>query len=186
MARRFTKYPQGYVRATQTGKAYKLSGLKAILNRFNTNGEYASSGHWIIAKGGYDLDWQLYYDEKPVIDCVSGVLENDSLPPEDFETIANVIVSVYPDVNVGDSAKKSKFPRYDTLLGFNTKQLWVYDNEEDVYIDPPAEVLDSLPEWNLVDGSEEAEAELYRIVNEEKPDWLFDKDYWYDAENTGI
>ena len=185
MARKFTKYPQGYVKASQTDKVYKLTGLIAALSRFNLNGDYAKSGHWIIAKGGYDLDWQLYYDEKPVIDCVSGTLENDNLPSTDFENIAKVIVSVYPDVKVGDSAKKSNYPRYDVLLGFNTKQLWVYDNEEDVYIDPPAEVLDNLPAWNMVDGSEEAEAELYRIVNEEKPDWLFDEDYWYDGD-TGI
>lgn len=73
-------------------------------------------------------------------------------------------------------------PRYMALLGFNTKQLWIYDEVEDVYIDPPTEVLNALPKWNLVDGSEAAEAELERIANEEQPDWLFDKDYWYDGD----
>ena len=69
------------------------------------------------------------------------------------------------------------YDRYDAVMGFNTKQLWVYDNWEDVYIDPPKEVLDSLPQ-----DDEAAERELTRIANEEKPSWLQDFDYWYSGE----
>ena len=66
--------------------------------------------------------------------------------------------------------------KYTVLLGPNTNQLWVYDEEENVYIDPPADVLDE------VDGDEEV---LMEIVDEE-PDWLFDEDYWYDADDTDV
>lgn len=69
--------------------------------------------------------------------------------------------------------------RYLVVLGFNTKQLWVYDEKEDVYIDPPAEILDELDKL----GFDEAEKRLTQIANTDPPpDWLFDKDYWYDGE----
>jgi hypothetical protein len=69
--------------------------------------------------------------------------------------------------------------RYLVDLGFNTKQLWVYDEKEDVYIDPPAEILDELDKLDF----DEAEERLTQIANADPtPDWLFDKDYWYDGE----
>lgn len=69
--------------------------------------------------------------------------------------------------------------RYLVVLGFNTKQLWVYDEKEDVYIDPPAEILDELDKL----GFDEAEEQLTQIANADPtPDWLFDKDYWYDGD----
>lgn len=69
--------------------------------------------------------------------------------------------------------------RYLAILGFNTKQWWVYDEKEDVYIDPPAELLDELDELQ----QDEAEERLTQIANADPtPDWLFDKDYWYDGE----
>lgn len=69
--------------------------------------------------------------------------------------------------------------RYLVVLGFNTKQLWVYDEKEDVYIDPPAELLNELDKL----GFDEAEEQLTQIANAAPtPDWLFDKDYWYDGE----
>lgn len=69
--------------------------------------------------------------------------------------------------------------RYLAVLGFNTKQWWVYDEETDIYIDPPIEVLDELDEIQ----QDEAEERLTQIANANPtPDWLFDKDYWYDGE----
>lgn len=69
--------------------------------------------------------------------------------------------------------------RYLAILGFNTKQWWVYDEETDMYIDPPVEVLDELDELQ----QDEAEERLTQIANADPtPDWLFDKDYWYDGE----
>lgn len=65
--------------------------------------------------------------------------------------------------------------RYLLCADFNTKQYWVYDEFENVYIDIPAEVLDKL-EWNDVKKSEEIIFEMLKY----KPKWLFEKDYWYD------
>lgn len=65
--------------------------------------------------------------------------------------------------------------RYMAVLGFNTKQWWVYDNKKDLYIDPPTEVLDELEK---LDDTDEQESLLEKLANQE-PDWLFDKDYRY-------
>lgn len=69
--------------------------------------------------------------------------------------------------------------RYEVVLGFNTKQWWVYDNKCDVYIDPPASVLDSLPDWRK--EPEKSHDEFQKIIDTQ-PDWLNDKEYWYDGE----
>ena len=74
--------------------------------------------------------------------------------------------------------------RYIAVLGPNSKQLWVCDETEGVYIDPPAEILDYIDEkWEDVDQAEEL---LMEFVKEEmnKPNngWLGDKDYWYDGD----
>lgn len=70
--------------------------------------------------------------------------------------------------------------RYEAILGFNTKQWWVYDNEENTYIDPPSSVLESLS-----DETDIAEEQLNNLLAY-KPDWLNDEDYQYDAEETEI
>ena len=64
--------------------------------------------------------------------------------------------------------------RYDAVLGFNTKQWWVYDNENDVYIDPPASVLSDIKK--LPEDSQAAELERLCSLN---PIWLFEKEFWY-------
>lgn len=69
--------------------------------------------------------------------------------------------------------------RYLALIGFNTKQWWVYDKEVDIYIDPPIEVLNELDKMSAIEAGER----LTQIANAAPtPDWLFDKDYWYDGE----
>ena len=73
--------------------------------------------------------------------------------------------------------------RLEAMIGFNTKQLWIYDDVRDVFIDPPAEVLDSLPDWR--EDSEKAEEALLEICKSE-PEWLFDREYWYDDEDFEI
>ena len=69
--------------------------------------------------------------------------------------------------------------RFELVIGFNTKQPWVYDGVWDVYIDPPSEVLDRLPNWRDDDDRwyEELQAEVSK-----DPNWLYDRDYWYDGE----
>jgi hypothetical protein len=78
--------------------------------------------------------------------------------------------------------------RYEAMLGPNTKQFWLYDNENDTYIDPPLEVLDKIDDIRYQDGCETAdsisaaETELERIANEEQPDWLHDGNEYADIE----
>ena len=68
--------------------------------------------------------------------------------------------------------------KLETLFGCNTKQLWLYDSTNDVYIDPPAEVLDILDKEFGEEWSQEKENELLEMA-EDKPDWLFQTEYWY-------
>ena len=74
--------------------------------------------------------------------------------------------------------------KYSVLLGFNTKQLWVYDEEENVFIDPPSEILNEInKKFSDID---DAMNYLENVCNNNIPDWLNDKDYWFDADNTDI
>ena len=67
--------------------------------------------------------------------------------------------------------------RYEALLGFNTKQLWIYDSKNDTYIDPPTEVLNEV---------KDDEGKLMEIANAiPEPEWLHDGNE-YDAETTDI
>lgn len=45
------------------------------LRRFDEVGRYAQSGKWQIGRGGYDLNWELYYERLPVVDCVDHYVE---------------------------------------------------------------------------------------------------------------
>lgn len=69
--------------------------------------------------------------------------------------------------------------RYEALLGFNTKQFWLYDNQNNTYIDPPTSVLEEVNKICYKDGIATAdsysEAELYlEKIASENPDWLHD------------
>lgn len=54
-----------------------LSGLRQHLRNFNEDGRYVNGTHWSIARGGYDLWWQVSHDRNPIISCVAGHLEID-------------------------------------------------------------------------------------------------------------
>ena len=70
----------------------------------------------------------------------------------------------------------------EPVLGFNTKQWWVYDNGNDMYIDPTIEALNEVKQFDSYDRQEQM---MMSIINS-NPDWLQDKEYWFDAEDTGI
>lgn len=69
--------------------------------------------------------------------------------------------------------------RYEGVIGFNTKQIWIYDNKLNIYIDPPTEVLNNITDWR--DDCDVAINEIEEIANN-KPDWLNDTDNWIDEE----
>ncbi len=70
--------------------------------------------------------------------------------------------------------------RYTAMLGPNTKQFWLYDEEADVYIDPPLCVLEEIEKIRFADDEETAdsicaaETRLEDIANNENPEWLHD------------
>jgi hypothetical protein len=84
-------------------KKIYLSGLQVALRRFEQDGKYAKCGHWSIAKGGYDLWWELYWDGYAVLQCVSGKLIGGFRPIPEFtedveQKVINRVKEVYPDL----------------------------------------------------------------------------------------
>ena len=75
--------------------------------------------------------------------------------------------------------------RYEAVLGPNTHQFWIYDNETNEFIDPPADVLDKIDIMDTYD----AEEELVRLAIEQEKlpnkGWLNDG-YRYDADSIEI
>ncbi len=79
----------------ETGMKASLKGLKNILNKFDKDGMYVCGTHWKIVNGGYDLYWQLYYDNIPVVSCILNELENDGLDKDTFKKVCAVILETY-------------------------------------------------------------------------------------------
>ncbi len=80
--------------------------------------------------------------------------------------------------------------RYEALLGPDN-QFWLYDNDEEVYIDPPVNVLEEIEKIRWAGGEETADsisAAEDRLVEiaEEDPDWLYNEDRCYDVEDWEI
>ena len=82
-----------------------------------------------------------------------------------------------------ENEKKINYKKCMAITGFNTKQVWIYDNEHDVYIDPPKCVLDEIE--GKTDSFDEQENILEEIIKTD-PDWLQDEAYTYDGETTDI
>lgn len=71
--------------------------------------------------------------------------------------------------------------RYEACKGYNTKQWWIYDTEDEMLIDPPAVVCNMARKIELMVSCEAASEFIERVVFNE-PDWLFDEDHRYDGE----
>lgn len=73
-----------------------FAGLKTALLKFEEDGKYAECGSWSIAKGGYDLWWEIYYNGYTVLQCIDGELHSGFRPIPEFtedveaKLIANV------------------------------------------------------------------------------------------------
>lgn len=52
--------------------------LGKLLTIFENQGckGYAKIGEWQITNGGYDLWWEIYYNNIAIIGCVDGVISN--------------------------------------------------------------------------------------------------------------
>lgn len=66
---------------------------------------------------------------------------------------------------------------YIVIHGPNTKQWWVYNEEEDFYIDPPSEVLNQVEAFSSDINEQE---EYFQNIVDENPSWLYDEDYYYE------
>lgn len=86
------------------------ANLKKILDRFNSNGKSAKQGSWSIAKGGYDLDFQVSYKGEPIIDCVDGELHINKKEYEGGSTkeVAKIISSTYKDTSLKENVSDSE------------------------------------------------------------------------------
>lgn len=76
----------------------KLSGLRKCLESFinGSRGSY-SRGRWKIAEGGYDMEWELYYNDKPFMDKVKNgnpKFQHTYMPEKLAFKIAGVVESV--------------------------------------------------------------------------------------------
>lgn len=78
------------------------------------------------------------------------------------------------------------YKKCSAVAGFNTKQIWVYDNDHDTYIDPPAAVLkevdDQVDDWWDFSKKEDLMDEIIRT----NPEWLQDEQYAYPADDFDI
>lgn len=73
--------------------------------------------------------------------------------------------------------------RYLPVYGPNSHQWWVYDEIEDVYIDPPAVILDAIEMLSNRDWEIEEKLlnmHLRKVEEDNDPDaWVYDREYWY-------
>jgi len=77
------------------------------------------------------------------------------------------------------------FRKCSAVVGPNTKQLWVYDEENEMFIDPPKETLEEIDGKTKYGDWSEKERLLDEII-QTNPDWLQDTDYSYPEYSLDI
>lgn len=76
-------------------KISRLGDLRQAYLTYSNNGRYGKRGLWAVASGGYDLWFEVYYDNIPILDCVDGEIDNRfDLDIADFDAICQVITSI--------------------------------------------------------------------------------------------
>ena len=96
----------------------------------------------------------------------------------------------YREKKYDEHLRRNSCDRYLPVFGPNSKQWWVYDECEDVYIDPPKVVLDRMYDLSMMiftmgTGLSFHEIEQVLLAEEilkvmrSKDSWLEDKEYWY-------
>ena len=76
----------------------ELNGLKQLLVKFDEHGWKGSfsNRNWKIANGGYDLWFELYYNDQPVAQCINGKLSSYfGLEKTDKNRLLSKILEVY-------------------------------------------------------------------------------------------
>ena len=89
---------------------FEIRGLRYCLRKYEENGKYATSGKWSIATGGYDLYWQLCYEETPLIDNVCNELTIDNrYDYSNLNEVVSIILEEYENVNISSEESKELF-----------------------------------------------------------------------------
>ena len=88
-----------------------FSGLRSALEKFEDNGDYAKCGKWSIAKGGYDLWWEISYEGQTVLQCIAGKLEGGFRPIPDFteeaeKELIKKVKTIYTDLQDNEVANE--------------------------------------------------------------------------------
>lgn len=80
-----------------------FAGLRVALEKFEDRGDCANCGNWSIAKGGYDLWWEIYYKGYTALQCVDGELKGGFRPLPEFteeteKELVKRVKSIYTDL----------------------------------------------------------------------------------------
>ncbi len=70
--------------------------LRRCLEIYDENGMEGRSGPWSIGRGGYDLDWELYYYREPVLDCEAGEVKIIANGYRGWEKVIAIVKEAQP------------------------------------------------------------------------------------------
>jgi hypothetical protein len=102
-----------------------IRGLSTVLKKHQETGLCEQGRHWAVSRGGYDLNWQAYYNNSPMVECVNNDVNggdvallcevNDdrawdsaTITTEDAMKIFKVIKDTYPDVEIPNEYSEEK------------------------------------------------------------------------------
>ena len=88
-----------------------LDGLRTALQRYDEKGKPAKCGPWTVHEGGYDLLWQLCYEERPVVGCYrNGDFDNlereCGVSDKTFSQICDLIHAAFPECQMSPVDQK--------------------------------------------------------------------------------
>ena len=83
-----------------------FSGLKTALKKFDNNGKLATCKKWCIINGGYDLEFEIKYNNNVVLQCIGGDLHAvnsfSEFDDDDLQQIIAYIMNSYEDLTIYD------------------------------------------------------------------------------------
>ena len=123
----------------------KFTGLKNVLQKFDEHdwiGSF-SSGNWEISYGGYDLWFELYYKNQPVMQCIDGKLLSDfGLDDTNKLKLFNKVLEEYDHLKINDKDIAYK------IVGKNIKSFMEFEEQTSI-IYPFAVVFNALSKETL-------------------------------------
>ena len=78
------------------------NGLIPCFTMFDEHGWKGSfsKNNWRVANGGYDLWFELYYNDQPVVDCIAGKLSAWGMPQDVLDEICRRIIRKFPHLKM--------------------------------------------------------------------------------------